>query len=144
MAKLEIKKSNVARLIKLNSSVEDFNLKTFISATETGMVKELGALNQESSYTKMRYNSSFQTVTKLHNYMKCAQVGSMSKSYLNSRMTWPAKGRSEDNALTIVFLAKYSAASMWTCSTPCNFVSMRMARRRTSIRRGPSCDLTFR
>ena len=34
MAKLEIEKSNMARLIALNSSVEDFNLKTFISATE--------------------------------------------------------------------------------------------------------------
>ena len=92
-----------------------------------------------TSYTEMRYNSSFQTVTKLHNYMKCAQVGSMTKSYLKSRMTWPAKGRSEDIALTIVFLAKYSAESMWTCSTPCNFVSMRMAR--NTMVRALSSDL---
>ena len=48
MAKLEIEKSNMARLITLNSSVEDFNLKTFISATETVMVKESGELNQEA------------------------------------------------------------------------------------------------
>ena len=41
LAKVEIEKANVGRLITLNSSVDDNQLKTFISATETVMVEEI-------------------------------------------------------------------------------------------------------
>ena len=40
MAKVEVEKSNSGRLITLNSSVDDNNLKTFISATESVMIRE--------------------------------------------------------------------------------------------------------
>ena len=110
MVKLEIEKSNICRLITLNSSVEDFNLNSFLSSTESVMVEESGELKQDCSYAEMRFNTSFPMVTALSNFIKFAQVGNKTKCYLSSRITWPTKERSEDRDLSIEFLAKYSAA----------------------------------
>ena len=61
LAKLE--KSNVGRLTTLNSSVDDNKLKTFISATETVMVKEIRTENK-CKYAELREHSAFQTLTR--------------------------------------------------------------------------------
>ena len=97
--------SNAARLISLNSSSGNYQLKTFLSATESVMVDELLEEKDE-----LRRFSTFQAVTKLKNYTTSTQVGEMSKCHLSKFPTWPSQGRSEGNALTLEFLAKYSAA----------------------------------
>ena len=62
------------------------------------------------SKDELRRWSTFQTVTKLKNYITSTQVGEMSKCHLSKFPVWPSKGRSEGNALTLNFLAQYSAA----------------------------------
>ena len=102
---LDIEMANSARLISLNSSSGNYQLKTFLSATESVMVDELGESKDE-----LRRWSTFQTVTKLKNYTTCTQVGEMSKCHLSKFPVWPSKGRSEGKALMLNFLAQYSAA----------------------------------
>ena len=107
LAMMEIEMSNAARLLSLNSSSGNFQLKTFLSATETVMVDELGEDKDD-----LRKWSSFQCVTKLKNWSTSTQVGEMQKCHLSRWPAWPMKGRSDGNALTLDFLAKYSAAVM--------------------------------
>ena len=73
LAMLEIETANAARLISLNSSSGNYQLKTFLSATESVMVDELPEEKDE-----LRRWSTFQSVTKLKNYTTCTQVGEMS------------------------------------------------------------------
>ena len=107
LAMIEIEMSNAARLLSLNSSSGNFQLKTFLSATETVMVDEWPADKDD-----LRKWSNFQCVTKLKNWSTCTQVGEMQKCHLSRWPAWPSKGRSEGDALTLEFLAKYSAAVM--------------------------------
>jgi hypothetical protein len=58
LAMMEIEMSNSARLLSLNSCSGNFQLKTFLSATETVMVDE-----REEDNDEMRKWSSFQCVT---------------------------------------------------------------------------------
>jgi hypothetical protein len=101
LAMLDIEMANAARLISLNSSSGNYQLKTFLSATESVMVDELGESKDE-----LRKWSTFQTITKLKNYITSTQVGAMNKCHLSKFLVWPSKG----NALTLNFLAQYSAA----------------------------------
>jgi hypothetical protein len=105
LAMLDIKMANTARLISLNSSFGNYQLKTFLSATESVMVEELG-----ESKDDLRKWMTFQTVTKLKNYSTCTQVGESTKFHLSKFLVCPSKGRSEGNALTLYFSAEYSAA----------------------------------
>ena len=70
LAMLDIEMANAARLISLNSSSGNYQQKTFLSATESVMVDELG-----DSKDELRKWSTFQTVTKLKNYITSTQVG---------------------------------------------------------------------
>jgi hypothetical protein len=92
---MEIEMSNSARLLSLNSCSGNFQLKTFLSSTETVMVDE-----REEDKDELRKWSSFQCVTKLKNYSNSTQVGEMQKCHLPRWPVWP------------VFLASYSAAVM--------------------------------
>jgi hypothetical protein len=49
-------------------------------------------------------------VTRLKNYITSTQVGESTKCHLSKFPVWPSKGRSEGNALSLNFLAQYSAA----------------------------------
>ena len=110
MAKVEIEKSNAGRLITLNSSVDDNKLKTFISATESVMVREFRP-KENCKYAELREHSAFNTICRIGNYMTCGTQGFMTKCHLSSnKITWPAEERSKDNALTLMFAAEYSAA----------------------------------
>ena len=104
---MEIEMSNSARLLSLNSCSGNFQLKTFLSSTETVMVDE-----REEDKDELRKWSSFQCVTKLKNYSNSTQVGEMQKCHLPRWPVWPVKGRSDEDALTLEFLASYSAAVM--------------------------------
>ena len=86
LAMLEIEMSNAARLISLNSSSGNYQLKTFLSATESVMVDELLEEKDE-----LRRFSTFQAVTKLKNYTTSTQVGEMSKCHLSKFPTWPSQ-----------------------------------------------------
>ena len=69
LAMLDIKMANTARLISLNFSSGNYQLETFLSATESVIVDELGESKDE-----LRKLSTFQTVTKLNNYIMSTQV----------------------------------------------------------------------
>ena len=64
MAKVEIEKSNSGRLITLNSSVDDNNLKSFISATESVMIRETTP-KENCKFSDLREHSSFNTLTRI-------------------------------------------------------------------------------
>ena len=66
LAKLEIEKSSVGRLITLNSSVDNNKLKTFISSTETVMVEEIRTA-EKCKYAELSEHTGFQTLTRLGN-----------------------------------------------------------------------------
>ena len=53
---------------------------------------------------------TFQTLTKLNNYSTCTQNGESTKCHLGRLPVWPMQGRSEGDALTLDFLAQYSAS----------------------------------
>ena len=107
LAIFEIEMSNAARLLALNSCAGDYQVKTFLSATETVMVASLGEDKDE-----LRLNMSFQCVTKLKNWSSPTQVGEMRKCHLSRWPAWPTEGRSRGNALTLNFLTQYCAAVM--------------------------------
>ena len=110
LAKVEIEKSSAGRLISLNSSVDDNGLKTFISATESVMVRETTP-RQGCTYDELRENSPFSTLTRIGNYMSCGKQGFMQKCHLSSsKITWPHEDRSKEGALSLLFAAEYSAA----------------------------------
>ena len=110
LAKVEIEKSNAGRLITLNSSVDDNNLKTFISATKSVMVRETTP-KDNCKYDELREHSAFSTLTRVGNYVACGKQGFMQKCHLSSsKITWPHEDRSKDGALTLMFAAEYSAA----------------------------------
>jgi hypothetical protein len=107
LAIYEIEMSNAARLLALNSCAGNYQVKTFLSATETVMVASLGEDKDE-----LRLNMSFQCVTKLKNWSSPTQVGEMRKCHLSRWPAWPTEGRSRGNALTLNFLTQYCAAVM--------------------------------
>ena len=69
------------------------------------MVEELGETTDE-----VRRWMTFQTLTKLKNYSTCTQNGESTKCHLGKFPVWPMQGRSEGDALTLDFLAQYSAS----------------------------------
>ena len=81
MAKVEIEKSGAGRLITLNSSVDDNNLKTFISATESVMVRETTP-RDDCKYDELREHSAFSTLTRIGNYVACGKQGFMQKCHM--------------------------------------------------------------
>jgi hypothetical protein len=91
--------------IEMHSSSDNNQLKTFLSATESVMIDEIG----ESMDNRLRW-MTFQTMTKLKNYSTCTQVRESTKCHLSKLPVWPKQGRSEGDALTLDFLAQYSAA----------------------------------
>jgi hypothetical protein len=105
LAMLDMEMANAARLISLNSSSGNYQLKTFLSETESVRVDELGESKDE-----LRKWSTFQTVTKFKNYITSTMVGEMNKCHLSKFPVWRSKGRSEGNTLTLNFLAQYLAA----------------------------------
>jgi hypothetical protein len=105
LAMLDIEMANASRLLALNSSSGNYQLKTFLSATESVMVDEFGETTDD-----LRRWMTFQTVTKLKNYSMCTQVGESTKCHLSKFPVWPKQGRSESDALTLDFLAQYSTA----------------------------------
>ena len=83
MAKVEIEKSNAGRLITLNSSVDDNKLKTFISSTESVMVRETRP-KENCKYAELREHSAFNTLCRVSNYMACGTQGFMQKCHLRA------------------------------------------------------------
>ena len=65
-----VEKSNSGRLITLNSSMDDNNLKTFISATESVMIRETTP-KDTCKYSELREYSPFNTLTRIGNYVAC-------------------------------------------------------------------------
>ena len=107
--KLDIEQAGAARAISLNSSLVDYKLKSFVSNTESVMMENY-KLALEPHYSYMRENISFQAVSVLVNNSKGTDRAEMKKCMLGPTPTWPTKERSRGKALSLQFLAEYSAA----------------------------------
>ena len=73
----------MGKLITLNSSVDNYRLKTFISITESVMVEEIN-VKENCKFAKLREESGFQVLTKVGNYMQSGSLRFMTKC------TWTA------------------------------------------------------
>ena len=87
MAHLNLESSNSARLLSINSSSNNFMLRTFLSSTETVKVQEEKDDMIEGTFSNLRHSFSFQCVTKLQNFICCNQVGEMKRCFLSRRQT---------------------------------------------------------
>ena len=98
---MESSQEQVSKLINLNSRVDNYRLKTFISATESVMVEEIN-VKENCKFAELQEHSGFQVLTKVGNYMQSGSLGFMAKCHLDRRkMTWPCKERSDGQALIL-------------------------------------------
>ena len=107
--KLDIEQASAARAICINSSLVDYRLKSFISNTESVMMENYKA-PLEPNYGYMRENTSFQSLSVLVNNTTGTTRAEMKKCMLGQTPTWLTKDRSHGKALSLQFLAEYSAA----------------------------------